>query len=62
MNDLLIFVSVLFTSLAILAGGAIFLLALIVLAAVPRLKLQAALQRFLCRISFDCFGRGGFGG
>lgn len=61
MNDLLIFVSVLFASLAILAAGAIFFIALILLAAMPPVKLHAALQRFLCRISFDCFGRGGFG-
>lgn len=62
MSDLVILVSVVLTSLAILAGGAFFLLGLILLATTSPAKLHAAFQRLLCRISFDCFGRGGFGG
>lgn len=62
MNDAVILISVLLTALAILTGGALFLLALILLASLRPARLRSGLQRFLCRISFDCFGRGGFGG
>ncbi|MBF6617127.1 hypothetical protein [Pollutimonas thiosulfatoxidans] len=62
MNDALVLVSVLITALAVLTGGAVFLLVVLVLAGMQPLRLRERLHRLLCRISFDCFGRGDMAG
>lgn len=62
MSDMLMLVSILITAVMILIGGGAFLLLLILLAGLQATKLRSWLHRVLCRISFDCFGRGGMAG
>ncbi|MCC2597478.1 hypothetical protein LKR43_14155 [Pusillimonas sp. MFBS29] len=60
MNQLL--VPLLVVTLATLGAGVLFLLLLLMAAGTEpaqRRAWKAALRRLFCRVSFDCFGRGG---
>lgn len=55
MSDLL--PSVLLTTFAVLAGGAMFLVALLAMANFELPKIVGWMYRIKCRLSFDCAGR-----
>ncbi|KAA0911850.1 hypothetical protein [Pusillimonas sp. ANT_WB101] len=55
MNDLLL--SVLLTTFAVLAGGAMFLVALLAIADFELPKIIGWMHRTKCRLSFDCADR-----
>ncbi|MFT0547903.1 hypothetical protein ACMHYO_16435 [Allopusillimonas ginsengisoli] len=55
MSNLLL--SVLLTTFAVLAGGAMFFVTLLAIAGLDLPNVAGWLHRIKCRLSFDCFGR-----